>query len=141
MKNGLTTIIRKLQHIGIPVADIAASETFYLRLGFENVMRSTFMVDGEKGTCIMLKNQDALIELYQMPEKQVKEIKRRGDGHIDHIAFDVEDINKTFDLLKEASFTILEERPVHLPSFWKNGCAYFNILGPDGERLEFNQIL
>ena len=26
-------------------------------------------------------------------------------------------------------------------SFWKNGCNYFNITGPDGERLEFNQIL
>jgi lactoylglutathione lyase len=25
--------------------------------------------------------------------------------------------------------------------FWKNGCKYFNITGPDGERLEFNQIL
>ena len=24
---------------------------------------------------------------------------------------------------------------------WKNGCKYFNVLGPDGERLEFNQIL
>ena len=29
---------------------------------------------------------------------------------------------------------------VFLP-FWKNGCNYLNITGPDGERLEFNQIL
>jgi lactoylglutathione lyase len=26
-------------------------------------------------------------------------------------------------------------------AFWSKGCKYFNILGPDGERLEFNQIL
>ena len=42
--------------------------------------------------------------------------------------------------LKEADFTILEEQPVYL-SFWERGCKYFNITGPDGERLEFNQIL
>jgi hypothetical protein len=25
--------------------------------------------------------------------------------------------------------------------FWKNRCKYFIMTGPDGERLEFNQIL
>ena len=39
-----------------------------------------------------------------------------------------------------AGFKVIEEAPVFLP-FWKNGCKYFNITGPDGERLEFNQIL
>jgi lactoylglutathione lyase len=34
----------------------------------------------------------------------------------------------------------MEDKPVFLP-FWKKGCKYFNILDPDGERLEFNQIL
>jgi len=28
-----------------------------------------------------------------------------------------------------------------LPHSGPIGCKYFNILGPDGERLEFNQIL
>jgi len=42
--------------------------------------------------------------------------------------------------LKDASFHIFEEKPVFL-SFWAKGCRYFNILGPDGERLEFNQII
>jgi len=42
--------------------------------------------------------------------------------------------------LKETSIHIIEEQPVFLP-FWEKGCKYFNILGPDGERLEFNQIL
>jgi lactoylglutathione lyase len=75
-----------------------------------------------------------------MPQKQLQEIKTRKDGHVDHIAFDVDDIDATFNTLKRASFTVLEDAPVFL-SFWENGCKYFNILGPDGERLEFNQIL
>ena len=49
-------------------------------------------------------------------------------------------LTMTFNLLKSSSFKVIEEQPVFLP-FWSNGCKYFNILGPDGERLEFNQIL
>jgi hypothetical protein len=56
------------------------------------------------------------------------------------ITFDVDDIDETFTLLKNEGFSIVEDRPVYLP-FWENRCKYFNILGPDGERLEFCQIL
>lgn len=141
MKNELATIINNLQHIGIPVSNIAVSEAFYARFGFHKVMQTTFTFEGESGTCIMMKNKASLIELYQMPEKQLKEIRTRNHGHVDHIAFDVDDIDHAFMVLKNASFNILEQEPVHLPSFWKNGCKYFNILGPDGEKIEFNQIL
>lgn len=132
--------INKLQHVGIPVTDLSVSEVFYNRLGFENVMQSEFTFDGDTGTCMMMQHNDIIIELYQMPQKQLQEIKARKDGHVDHIAFDVDDIDATFKALEQASFTVLEDAPVFL-SFWKNGCKYFNILGPDGERLEFNQIL
>ena len=132
--------IRSLQHVGIPVVDIAVSEAFYTRLGFHKAMHSPFEMDGKTGTCIMMKQGNILIELYQLPEHKLDEIRERSDGHIDHIAFDVADIDSTFRTLKEAQFHILEEEPVFL-SFWKKGCRYFNILGPNGERLEFNQIL
>jgi lactoylglutathione lyase len=52
----------------------------------------------------------------------------------------VSDIDEAFIELKNAGFNVIEEAPVFLP-FWKNGCRYFNITGPDEERLEFNQIL
>lgn len=140
MKYENLVTINKLQHVGIPVTDLSVSEVFYNRLGFENVMCSEFTFDGDKGTCTMMQRNDIIIELYQMPQKHLKEIKNRKDGHVDHIAFDVDDIDTSFNALKQASFTILEEAPEYLP-FWTNGCKYFNILGPDGERLEFNQIL
>ena len=141
MENQIANLINGLQHVGIPVSNIQMSESFYSRFGFGNVMQSSFFIDGEEGVCIMMKNQHTIIELYQMPKRILSEIKNRKNGHIDHIAFDVDDVDKTFSLLKEASFEILEEEPQYLPSFWNNGCKYFNILGPDGERLEFNQIL
>jgi lactoylglutathione lyase len=132
--------LNHIQHIGIPVTKIKLSEAFYQRLGFKNVMASTFEYNGGKGIVAMMKLNNMVIELYQMPESELKEIRNRQNGHIDHIAFDVDDIDATFTELKNASFSILEEQPVFL-SFWKNGCKYFNITGPDGERLEFNQIL
>ena len=133
--------INHIQHIGIPVTDIKKSEAFYEKLGFTNVMASTFEIEAEKGGIVaMMKRESMIIELYQMPESKLSEIKSRKDGHVDHIAFDVDDIDLTFTILKENGFQILEERPLFL-NFWDKGCSYFNILGPDGERLEFNQII
>ena len=132
--------LNHIQHIGIPVTDIKMSEAFYEQLGFNNVMGTTFKYNGESGTVAMMQLNQMIIELYQMPEAELKEIRERKNGHIDHIAFDVDDIDQTFNELKQASFNILEDAPVLL-AFWKNGCKYFNITGPDGERLEFNQIL
>ncbi len=140
MEKQISGLINHLQHIGIPVSDFVVSEAFYNRLGFNKVMQSTFDEEGESGTCIMLRNKNLILELYQLPDKKLKEIRERKDGHVDHITFDVDDIDMTFNLLKNSSFQVIEEKPVFLP-FWSNGCKYFNILGPDGERLEFNQIL
>ena len=132
--------LNHIQHIGIPVTDIKRSEAFYEKLGFKNVMGSTFEYNDGKGLVAMMKLNGMMVELYQMPEAELTEIRNRQNGHIDHIAFDVDDIDTTFRELKQASFNVLEEALVFL-SFWKNGCKYFNITGPDGERLEFNQIL
>ena len=132
--------LSKIQHIGIPVTNLAGSETFYKTLGFKNVMTSKFTYNGSEGQVAMMKSGEIVIEIYQMPEDELKEIRNRKNGHIDHIAFDVDDIDEVFNQLKMASFDIIEEAPVFLP-FWENGCKYFNIRGPDGERLEFNQAL
>ncbi|MBO3271919.1 VOC family protein [Hymenobacter defluvii] len=132
--------INHLQHVGIPVTDIESSEKFYQRLGFENVMTSTFKHDRDEGRVMMMQHGNMIIELYQMPEPELTEIRKRANGKIDHIAFDVDDIDETFATLKANGFRIVEEAPVYL-GFWKNGCKYLNILGPDDERLEFCQIL
>lgn len=132
--------INHIQHIGIPVTRLEVSEAFYNRLGFENIMGSEFVLHEGKGNVKMMNRDTMILEIYQMPESELTEIRNRKNGHIDHIAFDVKNIHEVFDILKKEGFSIQEEAPVFLP-FWKNGCKYFNILGPDGERLEFNEIL
>ena len=132
--------INHIQHLGLPVTDLARSETFYQRLGFTNVMAAGFDYQGGRGSVAMMRRDTMILELYQMPEAQLQEIRNRKDGHVDHVAFDVDDIDEAFSTLKASAFSVIEPEPVFLP-FWKNGCKYFNILGPDGERIEFNQIL
>ena len=133
--------INHIQHIGIPVSNIQKSIGFYEKFGFTNVMPSTFEIEGEKGGIVaMMKRESIILELYQMPASYLTEITNRKDGHIDHIAFDVDDIELAFTTIKENHFTILEKEPVFL-NFWNKGCKYFNVLGPDGERLEFNEII
>lgn len=132
--------INHIQHVGIPVTNIEVSESFYKKLGFLNVMGSSFDFNGGKGVVAMMQRGNMIIELYQLPTSELHEIKNRKDGHVDHIAFDVNDIDQAFRELKEAEFNIIEAAPVFLP-FWKNGCRYFNVLGPDSERLEFNQLI
>ena len=129
-----------LQHIGIPVTDLNRSEKFYESLGFTNVMSAGFELQGEKGHVAMMQQGSLVIELYQMPPTQLEEVKQRGNGRIDHFAFDVDDVELTYKQLKESGFEPLEAEPVRL-NFWSPGVRFFFILGPDGERIEFNQIL
>jgi catechol 2,3-dioxygenase-like lactoylglutathione lyase family enzyme len=132
--------INYLQHVGLPVTNLKVSEAFYRKLGFVNVMTSGFECKEGRGVVAMMQHGKIILELYQMSEAQLEGIRSRKDGHIDHIAFDVNNIDSVFAELKNAQFSIVETQPVFLP-FWKNGCKYFILTGPDGERLEFNQIL
>lgn len=132
--------INSLQHIGIPVTNLEISVAFYQKLGFVNAMAATFDHNGEQGNVVMMQLGTIIMELYQMPDIELVAICNRGNGHIDHIAFDVDDVDETFATLKAASFQIMEQAPVFL-QFWDKGCKYFNIIGPDGERLEFNEIV
>jgi catechol 2,3-dioxygenase-like lactoylglutathione lyase family enzyme len=132
--------INGLQHVGIPVTSMEISEAFYSRLGFTKVMEAPFEHGGASGICVMMKREGIILELYQMPERTLEDVRRRKDGHIDHIAFDVSDIEGAYKLLQENGFQMVEPAPVFL-NFWTHGCRYFNITGPNGERLEFNAIL
>ncbi|MDL5514195.1 VOC family protein [Arenibacter sp. M-2] len=131
-----------LQHLGLPVSNLQASLEFYKSLGFKRIMSSHVDIPTENDSILvaMMEQKGVIIELYQVTKKEMLELKSRKDGHVDHIAFDVADVEKAFKELSEAGFTIIEEKPVFL-NFWENGCKYFAIRGLDGEKLEFNQII
>jgi fructan beta-fructosidase len=130
-----------LQHIGLPVGDLERSIGFYKKLGFRNVMGKEFDDGGGLIKVAMMEREGVVMELYQLPPDQLSEdIRTREDGHLDHIAFNVKDIDTAFEEVKRAGLVPLQDRPVKL-DFWERGCRYFSIRGPDGEKLEFNQIV
>jgi catechol 2,3-dioxygenase-like lactoylglutathione lyase family enzyme len=133
--------LQGVQHLGLPVTDLERSKAFYLNLGFTETMRTDLPGQTETIQVAMLRKDDLTIELYQLASEERKEIATRQDGHIDHIAMNVLDIEKAYAEITAAGFEILEENaPAFLP-FWTHGVKFFTIRGPDGEKIEFNQIL
>ncbi len=116
--------INSLQHIGLPIVDLVISQRFYESLGFKIVMGSTFDKNGRTGNVAMMKHGSIIIELYQMPEPEINDIKKRVDGRIDHIAFDVDDVEDTYQTLKSAGFSIVEDKPVFF-GFLEKGMQVF----------------
>ncbi len=134
----LSARITGFQHLGVPVMDLQRSKMFYLRLGFREVMATTLSTPDGEIHVAMLEIAGFVLELYQLPGTLGAEIGTRGHGHIDHFALNVDDIQQVWATVKAADIAPLENAPVFLP-FWEKGVYYFNILGPDGERVEFNQ--
>ena len=133
--------LQGLQHLGLPVTDLERSKAFYAQLGFTETLRTEIQEDADVIQVAMMEHENFTIELYQLGQERRQEIAKRADGHIDHVALNVLDIEKAYAEIKSAGLEILEDNaPVFLP-FWEHGVKYFTVRGPDGEKVEFNQIL
>ncbi len=102
----------KVEHIGIAVKDLAASDTLFTKLfgkapykaeevASEGVKTSFFMMGDNKIELLEATHQDSAI---------AKFIEKKGEG-IHHIAYEVADIVAEVQRLKEEGFTILNETP------------------------------
>lgn len=117
-----------IQHIGVPTNDIAKTIAFYESLGFKNVHQK----DNNGEQVAFLKLGDLVIETYQNG-------KAVGSaGAIDHIAINVTDVDEARRIAGSMKLEVIEAG--QLP-FWSNGVKYFTILGPNQEKIEFNQYL
>lgn len=119
-----------IQHIGIPTNDIEETIRFYERLGF-NVMLVTKDKDV---TVAFLQLHNLMIETYENKSATMQV------GAIDHIALDVKNIDKLFEIIKLKNFHLLDTEVRSLP-FWEKGVRFFTILGPNKEKIEFCEKL
>lgn len=122
--------IKGMQHIGLPTNDMKATIAFYEALGFEIATRH----DNGGVDVVFLTLGDICVETYENGEAV------GYHGAIDHIALDVDDIEKTWEAVTAAGFAPIEPEIQALP-FWRSGVRFFNILGPNHEKVEFGQIL
>ena len=122
--------ITGIQHLGIPVRDMDGTLKFYGDLGFEEA----FSTRNNGKRVVFVKQKNLVIELYEEDETAAK------PGAIDHVALDVTDVERTFELVGALGYEMLDTEIQFLP-FWEHGVKFFTIMGPNGEKVEFSQLL
>lgn len=104
--------MEKIEHIGIAVKDLEASNGLYQKLlgvgpykteevALEQVLTSFFKVGKSKIELLQATNTESAISKF---------IAKRGEG-IHHIAFAVTDIKVEMERLKKEGFVLLSETP------------------------------
>ena len=102
----------RLEHIGIAVKDLEASNELFAKLlgrehykteevASENVLTSFFKIGRSKIELLEATSPDSPI---------AKFIEKKGEG-IHHLAFEVKDIRKEMERLEKEGFTLLNPEP------------------------------
>ena len=115
-----------IQHLGIPTTDIAATIAFYEGLGFETTWTN--------GEVAFLQLSTMVVETYVADEAAMK------NGAIDHVALNVKDIEAAWRDAQACGYET-EDKEINFLPFFANGVRFFTIIGPNREKVEFNQIL
>jgi len=104
--------MNKIEHIGIAVKDLEASNELFTKLYGKPPYKSE-SVESEGVTTSFFKvgpNKIELLEGTNSDSPITKFIAKKGEG-IHHIAYDVTDIYSEIKRLKEEGFTVLNETP------------------------------
>jgi methylmalonyl-CoA/ethylmalonyl-CoA epimerase len=104
--------MRKIEHIGIAVKDIAGGGMIYEKLLNTTVYKIEAVASEGVRTAFLQSgpNKIELLEPISTDSPISKFIEKRGEG-IHHIAFDVEDIVTEMARLKNEGFVLLNETP------------------------------
>lgn len=104
--------MRKIEHIGIAVKNLAAANQLFKDLfGEEHYKVETVESEGVSTSFFQVgPNKIELLEGTNPNSPISKFIEKKGEG-IHHIAFDVEDIEAEIERLKAKGFTVLNEQP------------------------------
>lgn len=122
--------IKGLQHIGIPTDNMGATIDFYKKIGFEILYET--VNDGNR--VVFLGLNGMILETYEF------DAPKKDHGAIDHIALDVTDIEGVYSTINSLGLNTLNDE-IHFLPFWENGVRFFNIIGPNSEKVEFCQKL
>lgn len=116
-----------IQHLGLPTDDFAGTVEFYHGLGFETI----FANEGVN----FLKLGTLVLETYPAEGGAAM-----CNGAIDHVAINVKDIEAAWRDAHACGYQT-EDKEINFLPFFENGVKFFTIIGPNKEKVEFNQFL
>ena len=127
-------------HLAIKIRNLNKSVEFYESLGFKKT--SEGYLDTPEGRLIIgfVELNGFVIELIQMCGAGLRELEERSAGHIDHFALDVKKIQDLFFEMRQTGYC-MQQMMVKELSLFQHGIKYFMVKGPDGELIEFNEIM
>ena len=105
-------MMKKIEHIGIAVKDISASNELFTKLfGEQHYKVEEVESEGVKTSFFKIgENKIELLEATKENSPIAKFIEKKGEG-IHHIAFDVENIEEEIKRLKAEGFVVLNDTP------------------------------
>lgn len=104
--------MQKVEHIGIAVKSLASSVPLFEKL-LDSLCYKTESVESEKVNTAFFKKGETKIELLESMDSDgviARFIEKKGEG-LHHIAFEVADIDKEMERLKNEGIALLNERP------------------------------
>ncbi|MEG3070694.1 MAG: methylmalonyl-CoA epimerase [Peptococcaceae bacterium] len=104
-------MLKKIDHIGVAVKDLAEATKFYETLGLKSA--GTEVVEEQKVKVAFFPVGESEVELLESTEPDgpiAKFIERKGAG-IQHVAFRVDNIEKALAELKEKGVRLIDEKP------------------------------
>ena len=104
--------MKKIEHLGIAVKDIKASEKMYTSL-LGKPSYKTELVESEGVKTMFFQIGESKIELLEASNSEspiAKFIEKRGEG-IHHIAYEVDDIQKEIKRLEAEGFQMIHRIP------------------------------
>ena len=116
-----------IQHLGIPTGDLNRTIEFYQGLGFELIWQNP-------GEVAFLQNGTLVIETYAVDEPAMQ------NGAIDHVALNVQNIEAAWSDAQACGYET-EDKSINFLPFFERGVKFFTIIGPNREKVEFNQYL
>lgn len=115
-----------IQHLGIPTANLTATIDFYHGLGFETIWSNGEVAFLQLGTLV--------VETYKADAPAMQ------NGAIDHVALNVKDIEAAWRDAQACGYET-EDKEINFLPFFEKGVKFFTIIGPNREKVEFNQFL
>lgn len=116
-----------IQHLGVPTGDLNRTIEFYQGLGFELIWQNP-------GEVAFLQNGTLVIETYAVEDPAMQ------NGAIDHVALNVQDIEAAWSDAQACGYET-EDKAINFLPFFERGVKFFTIIGPNREKVEFNQYL